>query len=179
MISHPKTVLLTGASGVIGTALMPELACHRVIVLTHHRAPRMHAEQVHGDLTKPGLGLDGDTYHMLVKRVDTVIHCAAITAFAADESATVDLNIHGTENILRFAADADTVLHYVSSAFVARDAISPERIAKPRPIPLTTLPPSVPRSEWCAPPRESDDHSALGGDRRLPDRCGRQIPRPA
>ncbi len=121
MVCRPRNILLTGASGVVGTALLPELARHRVTVLTHHRAPRLPAVQVCGDLTEPSFGLDRDTYHMLVERIDTVIHCAAMTDFAAGESATVELNVHGTEHILHFTADAGAVLHYVSSAFVARN----------------------------------------------------------
>ena len=130
MVTRPKTVLLTGASGVVGTALLSELARDRVIVLTHHRAPRGHAEQVYGDLTEPRLGLDTDTYDMLTERVDTVIHCAAVTDFAAGASATSDLNIRGTENILRFTADANAVLHYVSTAFVVRNDACRQRIGE-------------------------------------------------
>lgn len=130
MTTTPKTVLLTGASGVIGTALIPQLAGEQVIALTHRVAPCGPVEQVRGDLTRPRLGLDRDTYRQLAGRVDTVIHGAAQTDFAAGAAATAALNIGGVENILRFVADADAVLHYLSSAFVARRSPDAEHIGE-------------------------------------------------
>ena len=114
------TILLTGASGVVGTALIPELARHRVIALTHRRRPSAEIWNVRGDLTRSGLGMDPDDYDNLAEQVDVVIHAAAITDFAAGAEATAALNIAGTENILRFAEDAGASLQYISTAFVDR-----------------------------------------------------------
>ncbi|MBQ0826566.1 SDR family oxidoreductase [Streptomyces tagetis] len=114
------TVLLTGASGVLGTAISQELAHCHVIALTH-RAPCPTAdEQITGDLTAPYLGLDRASYAALASRVDTVVHGAAVTGFAEGPSATHRLNESGTRRMLEFAADAGAVLHHLSTAFVAR-----------------------------------------------------------
>jgi nucleoside-diphosphate-sugar epimerase len=77
MVSLRTTVLLTGASGVVGSALIPKLQVHRVMALSHRRRPPGPVEQVHGDLTKPRLGLSRQTYNTLTAQIDTVVHCAA------------------------------------------------------------------------------------------------------
>ncbi|HJQ47452.1 MAG TPA: SDR family oxidoreductase [Amycolatopsis sp.] len=118
-----RTILLTGASGVVGTALLPLLAGHRVICLAHRNIPEA-GEVVTGDLRSPELGLDARTRRQLAREVDVVIHCAAITDFAADARATFELNVDGTANMLQFAGDAGALLHYVSTAFLARTDVS-------------------------------------------------------
>ncbi|MTD53771.1 SDR family oxidoreductase [Amycolatopsis pithecellobii] len=118
MLAH-RAILLTGAGGVVGAALLPRLSRHRVICLAH-RNPPAAAESVTGDLTRPGLGLDADTRRDLARAVDTVVHCAAATDFTTAATATRELNVGGTGQLLEFAADAGAAVHYVSSAFVAR-----------------------------------------------------------
>lgn len=118
-----RTILLTGAGGVIGGALRPRLSRHRVICLAHRSTPEA-AEVVMGDLTSPGLGLDARTRRNLAREVDVVIHCAAITDFTAGAEETRELNIEGTSHLLQFTADAGAVLHYLSTAFVTRTDLS-------------------------------------------------------
>lgn len=118
-----RTILLTGAAGVVGAALLPRLSRHRVVCLAHRSIPAA-AEVVLGDLRNPGLGVDPRTRRELARQVDVVVHCAATTDFAAGTSATREVNVAGTGNLLRFAADAGAVLHHVSSAFVARTDLS-------------------------------------------------------
>ena len=120
MVSLRRTVLLTGASGVVGSALIPELRAHRVVALSHRRRPPGPVAQVHGDLTKPRLGLSRQTYNTLTAQIDTVVHCGAVTDFATGARETSEVNVRGTENVVHFAAEADALLIYVSSAFVAR-----------------------------------------------------------
>ncbi|GAA3245975.1 SDR family oxidoreductase [Streptomyces labedae] len=115
-----RTVLLTGASGVLGSALLPQLTDCHVIALTH-RAPVPGAgEQLTGDLTAPRLGLDQAAYRDLVSRVDVIVHSAAITGFSHGPEATHALNEAGTRHMVQLAADADAVMYHVSTAFVDR-----------------------------------------------------------
>lgn len=118
------TVLLTGASGVLGTALLPELSGRRVIALVHHTPVPGADEQLTGDLTAPRLGLDATAYADLCARVDAVVHCAAVTGFTDGPAATHALNEAGTLRIVQLVADADALLYHVSSAFVARTGIT-------------------------------------------------------
>jgi nucleoside-diphosphate-sugar epimerase len=109
---------------------VPELARHTVICLTHRDTPRWRTQQVSGNVAVPFLGLDNDVYDSLAKRVDTVIHCAAVTDFAAGADAISELNVRGTQNIVRFAADANATMHYVSTAFVARADLTREQVGE-------------------------------------------------
>lgn len=116
-----RNCLLTGASGVVGSALLPKLNGHQVVSLTH--SAHVRGEQVRGNLTQPLLGLDPCTHRMLAEQVDTVVHVAALTDFSASDEATADLNVEGTRRILDFAAEADARVLYVSTAFVARESL--------------------------------------------------------
>ncbi|MDT9692962.1 SDR family oxidoreductase [Streptomyces sp. P9(2023)] len=115
-MSSAPTVLLTGASGVIGTALLAELSDCHVIALIHRTTVPGADELLVGDLTAPLLGLDPAVYSDVVRRVDAVVHCAAVTDFSSGPEATHALNEAGTRQIVRLVADADAVLYHVSTA---------------------------------------------------------------
>ncbi|MGC5051853.1 SDR family oxidoreductase [Micromonospora sp. DT48] len=119
-----RTVLLTGASGVVGTALIPELAPAHVVALVHRTPCADATESVVGDVTAPRLGLAPADYASLAARVDAVVHCAAHTGFSGGRQVTEDVNIAGTEAVVAFAADAGAPLYYVSTAFVARTELT-------------------------------------------------------
>ena len=74
-----QTVLLTGASGVVGRALLEQLGGLDVVCLVH-RSPvcKPGVTTVRGDVAEPGLGLADQAYADLAARVDAVIHCAAV-----------------------------------------------------------------------------------------------------
>ncbi|MFJ3620574.1 SDR family oxidoreductase [Streptomyces iakyrus] len=129
-MSSAPTVLLTGASGVIGTALIPQLSdCHVIALI--HRTPVPGADELlAGDLTAPRLGLDDAAYKDLARRVDAVVHCAAITGFSSGPDATHALNEAGTRQIVRLVEDADAVLYHVSTAFVARTDLTRTRLGQ-------------------------------------------------
>ncbi|MEW2354753.1 SDR family oxidoreductase [Spirillospora sp. NPDC029432] len=113
-----RNVLLTGATGVLGSALLPRLQGHRVISMTHRG--QCSGPSVRGDVALPLLGLDAGTYQWMTELVDTVVHCAAVTDFATPAERTGDTNVRGTQNILAFTRDAGARLVHVSTAFVAR-----------------------------------------------------------
>jgi nucleoside-diphosphate-sugar epimerase len=116
-----RTVLLTGASGVVGRALLARLRDFDVICLVH-RSPVCgpNVTTVPGDITRPMLGLAERTYAELAAKVDAVIHCAAATGFNRADGSLEATNIAGTEHVTAFAAAAvaKPVLYHVSTAFV-------------------------------------------------------------
>jgi thioester reductase-like protein len=114
-----RTVLLTGASGVVGRALLPRLGDFDVVCLVH-RSPVSgpNVTTVPGDVAQPMLGLAERAYGELAATVDAVIHCAAITDFNRGDASLEATNIAGTEHVAAFAAAADAVLYHVSTAFV-------------------------------------------------------------
>jgi nucleoside-diphosphate-sugar epimerase len=114
-----RTVLLTGASGVVGRALLPRLGDLDVVCLVHRSpvsGPNVTAAL--GDIANPMLGLAEEAYAELAARVDAVIHCAAVTDFGRTDGSLEATNIAGTEYVAAFAAAANAVLYHVSTAFV-------------------------------------------------------------
>ncbi|MEV6500341.1 SDR family oxidoreductase [Streptomyces prunicolor] len=118
--ARPQTVLLTGASGVLGTALLPYLSHHRVIALTHRRPLSSGAEVLAGDVTRPRLGLDVASYRRLCARTDAVVHAAGMVAFGSGRASMHAVNVEGAGRVARFAADAGVPMIHVSTAYVAR-----------------------------------------------------------
>src|SRR6516165_3053451 len=114
-----RTVLLTGASGVVGRALLPRLRDLDVVCLVH-RSPVSgpNVSTALGDIAEPLLGLDERAYVELAAKADAVIHCAAITDFNRAGDRLEATNVAGTEHVAAFAAAANAVLYHVSTAFV-------------------------------------------------------------
>jgi acyl-CoA synthetase (AMP-forming)/AMP-acid ligase II/nucleoside-diphosphate-sugar epimerase len=113
-----RTILLTGASGVVGKALLPELADHELICLVNRgRLNGAHAV-VRADVTQPRLGLGRADYEQLVRRADCVIHSAALTDWGAPTERIRATNVEGTRNVLELASAAGVPLYLLSTAFV-------------------------------------------------------------
>jgi nucleoside-diphosphate-sugar epimerase len=113
------TVLLTGASGVVGAAVLRRLHDLDVVCLVH-RSPVSgpNVTAVPGDIAKPMLGLAERPYLELAGKVDAVIHCAAVTDFNRTDGSLEATNIAGTEHVTAFAGAAKAVLYQISTAFV-------------------------------------------------------------
>jgi nucleoside-diphosphate-sugar epimerase len=120
-----RTVLLTGASGVVGSALLQRLRDFDVVCLVH-RSPVSgpNVTSVRGDISEPMLGLTRQAYVELAAKVDAVIHCAAVTNFNRTDGSLEATNIAGTEHMAAFAAAANAVLYHVSTAFAHTTADS-------------------------------------------------------
>ncbi|WP_327582315.1 SDR family oxidoreductase [Nonomuraea sp. NBC_00507] len=129
-----RTVLLTGAGGVVGQALLEQLGDVNVICLTHNTpVTGRNVLGIRGDLTAPRFGLDREEYDDLAGRIDAIVHCAAVTGFTVDKGATEDLNVRGTAEILALAERAGVPLHHVSTAFVARKDLARDTGSTARP----------------------------------------------
>jgi len=129
-----RTVLVTGATGVVGQALVPRLLDHPaldhpatdVICLTHRAAvgapsPHPHAgnlSTVQGDVARPDLGLGAREYRELAARIDAVVHAAALTDFARPEATLQRVNVEGTEHALALAHAAGAHFVHVSTAYL-------------------------------------------------------------
>src|SRR5438105_12592612 len=112
--SARRTVLLTGASGVVGRALLRRLRDFDVVCLVH-RSPVSgpNVTTVSGDVAEPMFGLAKGAYAELAARVDAVIHCAAVTDFNRTDGSLEATNIAGTKHVAAFAATAGAVLYHV------------------------------------------------------------------
>src|SRR5206468_4195303 len=107
-----QTVLITGGTGMVGQDLLPKICSQqmveKVIVLTRRNAAlpsHRKIEAVRADVGQPDLGLQHGLRQSVVKAATTIIHGAAETSFSSGLSTARVMNVEGTKNILRFAAD--------------------------------------------------------------------------
>ncbi|GFH36376.1 SDR family oxidoreductase [Streptomyces pacificus] len=118
------TVLLTGASGVVGQAVLREAPGRPVRIVSMARPggtalPPGHDEVLGADLTRPRFGLDEDSYAALARDVDTVIHSAGLTEWGLPYERYKPANVDGTRRVIEFAEHACATVHFMSTAFVA------------------------------------------------------------
>ncbi len=142
-----KTVLLTGATGFLGTQVARYLLGEKdVTILALIRAEKLEAAQrkasrnwwdwpelagalrsrvevVCGDIRLPQFGLSGEKYAEIAQRVTHVIHTAADWRFLPLEHLR-KTNVEGTRNVLEFARKANEHhrierFAHVSTAYVA------------------------------------------------------------
>lgn len=118
-----QTVLVTGATGVVGHALLARLRAMDIVCLVH-KAPvhRPGVASISGDLTQARFGLPGHEYDRLADRVDAVIHCAAVTDFNRTDGSLEATNIGGTEEVIAFARASGARLYHVSTAYLHAEA---------------------------------------------------------
>jgi NAD(P)-dependent dehydrogenase (short-subunit alcohol dehydrogenase family) len=121
---------VTGATGFIGRHLLAELLKREgtiyVLVREGSRgkvdslvqrlgAPEGRIVPVTGDLSKPGLGIEG-----FGERVDHFFHLAAVYDMTADEAAMEKANTEGTQHVIEFANSIEVGrFHHTSSIAVA------------------------------------------------------------
>lgn len=139
----PKRIFLTGATGFLGAFLLQELlnktsADIYCLVRASNRDsaqerlqnnlkqyslfdPRLSCRIIPliGDLSKPMLGLEVDSFDNLARAIDTIYHSAAMLNYVYPYSAMKAANVLGTQEVLRLACQGKTkAVHYVSSVAV-------------------------------------------------------------
>lgn len=114
-------ILLTGASGFLGSALIPLLLDKGYTVCGLYRKPPqahipLHLIPLIGDITKPDLGLQD------APKVDAVVHCAALLSFSSrDKDRLYQTNYQGTVNLLKWMRRHQiTRLFHTSTAYLFR-----------------------------------------------------------
>lgn len=144
-MNNRKTVLLTGASGFIGSYLAYELLKRGYILKLLVRNKRAgagerlkkhmdylfrdgedcrklmdNAEVIPGDITLDDLGIRPDVARRLQSEIDMVIHSAAVTNFREDNNGELQqCNVRGTERVLDFALKLkQPEFSYISTAYV-------------------------------------------------------------
>lgn len=110
-------ILVTGASGFIGSALIPRLLKkgHRVYGLSRHPpSARENLVALPGDITEPNLDLK-----WVPKDITTIYHLAGIHNLGEDKDGSIwETNVVGTQNVLAFCAEYGIPhLYFTSSAY--------------------------------------------------------------
>ncbi|MBI2608976.1 MAG: SDR family oxidoreductase [Deltaproteobacteria bacterium] len=149
-LNEHSNVLITGFPGFIGKFLTRELVkTHphlKLWLLTH---PTMHEQaqktfqelklnpQTHhivfGDITKPQLGLEGDTLENIQKNTHIVFHLAAIYDLTVPEKKAHHVNVFGTQNMLDFFSHSPSLIrfNYISTCYVSgsvKGIITPDKL---------------------------------------------------
>lgn len=120
------TILVTGASGIVGRPLVARLLAEGYEVIGLCRQPEdedtPHLKWLAGDVSKPRLGQNQDTWKQLCREVDTIFHLAARTDFKGKNIQDyAPVNIDGVAHVKELALAANAWLHHVSTAFVSGD----------------------------------------------------------
>jgi len=123
------TLLLTGAAGVLGQALIDELCDDHDLICLRHRTPLddPRVREVAADLQAPGMGLSAAQLSDLATEVDVVVHSAAATNWRAAPADIWRTNLDGTRSMLDLAIRADASFFYMSTAFVANPLSAEEQ----------------------------------------------------
>ena len=144
-----ERVLLTGATGFLGTSLLQELLDRtqaEVICVVRAADDEAATARVHaalerrgwrapgagrvaawaGDLALPGLGLSAARQAELAETTDTIFHCGAWLDFVHPYEALRGANVGGTRTLLELAARGrPKALHHVSSLGVTHGSEPP------------------------------------------------------
>jgi len=134
-LTNARHVLLTGATGFLGSALLDLLLTRTQAHVTclvrsrpGARSPSARVEIVDGDLTRPAAGLTDHDWRRLAARTDAVCHAGASINWIAGYDALRDVNVLATRELLRFAADAGASFHFISSTGVCYSTAGPRTV---------------------------------------------------
>lgn len=132
---EPKCVLLTGATGFLGSHILRELSQKNVSIVCLVRDPAklkralefyfpkekncFTYSMVVGDIEKTRFGLSDEIYGKLICEVDMVIHTAANVNHAGHYEDLERTNVTGTQNVIDFCKEAGAVLQHTSTASVS------------------------------------------------------------
>lgn len=122
MSSGRRAVFVTGATGVVGRALLDRLTGVDVVCLGHQKSLQIAgATVVRGDITRPQLGMSGPQHADVARRIDYIVHSAAVTGFNQPEKLIRDVNVLGTQRVMEFATQAGVPVCHLSTAFAYCD----------------------------------------------------------
>jgi len=110
-------ILLTGASGFLGSALLPRLLAkgYKVYGLSRHPPARdKNLVPVIGDILQPDLGLD-----KVPEDIHAIHHLAALHKLGEDKDGSIwKTNVEGTQNVIAFCLKHNIPhLYFVSTAY--------------------------------------------------------------
>jgi len=119
MPTSQRTIFLTGASGVIGRAMLEKMDPRSVICLVRQTSvSHPDVMTVKGDISLPRFGWSSEQWHDIAARTDSIVHAAAITDFYKPDEKVIKTNVESLDNVFELAAAAKAPLYHFSTAFV-------------------------------------------------------------
>src|SRR5262249_30743741 len=128
MVEDSSVLLLTGATGLVGSGLLTQFSGKRRRFILLSREPQTLATlsrangstMLKGDVTRPHLGLNDRTYAELKCSITEIIHCAADTRFGISLNSARETNTAGTREVLDLAFQCARLqkLAYISTVYV-------------------------------------------------------------
>ncbi|KAK2003782.1 putative polyketide synthetase [Colletotrichum falcatum] len=127
---NPTVIVLTGATGFFGRAILTRLVEDSVVEKIHCVAVRRDAQGdifrspkvvVHGgDLAAPHLGLPEETLSEIFSEAHAVIHNGADVSFMKSYATLKAANFESTKELVRLSLPRRLSFHYISSASVVQ-----------------------------------------------------------
>ncbi|KAJ3332768.1 hypothetical protein HDU76_013180 [Blyttiomyces sp. JEL0837] len=138
----PQNIFLSGATGFVGVFLLEQLLQegHQVYCLVRSNTKELAMARIKacmqlyslwkapyeysiipvlGDLSKPKLGLEQETWSHLARIADIVIHCGAQIDYLKTFDEIAPVNVNGTKEMLEFAVnEKPKPFHYMSTLSV-------------------------------------------------------------
>jgi amino acid adenylation domain-containing protein/thioester reductase-like protein len=174
----PQNILLTGATGFLGAFLLDELlqstkATIYCLVRSSSLAVAQQKLQRNlerygldaaaqsdrvvpllGDLSQPLLGLSEVQFHKLAGQIDLIYHNGAFVNLVYPYAALRDINVKGTEEILRLAAQVQVKpVHFISTLDVFQSSYHAQldKLLESDEFPVQSIPGSgYAQSKWVA-----------------------------
>lgn len=125
--STARRVVLTGATGFLGTHLLRQLVndssvaeVHCLCIRSRHvRVQDAKIREYQGDLSKPLLGLSTEDFRRLSQTADVIIHLGADVNHLKTYEAMRTANVVSTQTLLAMAMSRSIPVHFISSSSVA------------------------------------------------------------
>ena len=136
-LRNARTILLTGATGFLGSAILAELldtSNATIVCLVRSTSQPMSMSDtgrirtITGDLSHPRFGLSESRYDGLVREVDAVCHVAAAVNWVFSYAGLRGANVLGTLELLRLACRAGAAFHFVSSLSTCYSTSGPRTV---------------------------------------------------
>ncbi|MBZ0303463.1 MAG: NAD(P)-dependent oxidoreductase [Anaerolineae bacterium] len=124
-----STILITGASGLIGRALAARLAEHHAVVCISRHDPELNLPWIRGDFSAFEDLRKLDSYE-----IDAVIHLAAVTGGCLERDGIL-VNVEGTRCLMRYLMDRGCQKFVMASSIAAVGLQSTQFLPLQLPIP--------------------------------------------
>ncbi|BBB56343.1 non-ribosomal peptide synthetase [Candidatus Megaera polyxenophila] len=146
LYTHPKSILLTGATGFLGVHLLQDLitntdakiycliraddistAKNKLITKMKRYCLNENFSRIKiilGDLSCKQLSLTKQQYIILCKEIDVIYHCGALVHHMYDYQKLKPINVEGTVELIKLASSGKLkALHYISTSIIRINTI--------------------------------------------------------